>query len=140
VVAAVTNLDSLGHQYVTRFRFHDGYYDPIQKQFRGFGQAEQIDVGDAGAPTLVTRSYFDTGRDYEVMKGKLLRLRTMQEDEAVFSDAMTTWATPPVVLMTGTNGTNVSYAHPVASHTDILELGQGTPTGTGRAKTTTGSS
>jgi hypothetical protein len=63
VAACVTNLDSLGHKYVTKFRYHDGYYDSVEKQFRGFARVEQIDVGDVSAPTLVTRSHFDTGRD-----------------------------------------------------------------------------
>src|SRR5207244_3562666 len=117
----------IGHHYVTRFRYHDGYYDPVEKQFRGFAGAEQVDVGDASAPTLVTHSYFDTGSQFEVMKGKLLRVRTEQEDGKLFSDATTAWTIPPLVLMTGTNGTNVSYVHPVASHTDIVELGHGTP-------------
>ena len=62
VVAAVTNLDSLGHQYVTQFSYHNGYYDPVEKQFRGFGGADQMDLGDPTAPTLVTRSVFDTGQ------------------------------------------------------------------------------
>jgi len=31
VVASLTNLDSLGHQYVSRFRYHNGYYDPARK-------------------------------------------------------------------------------------------------------------
>ena len=127
VVAGVTNLDSLGHQYVTLFHYHDGYYDPVEKQFRGFGRAEQVTVGDASAPTLVTRSYFDTGNQFEAMKGKLLRLTTEQEDGEVFQDVTTTWTIPPVVLMTGTNGTNVSFAHPVDSQTEVLELGHGTP-------------
>ncbi len=127
VVSEVTNLDSLGHQYVTRYAYHNGYYDPVQKQFRGFGRAEQVDVGDDTAPTLVTRSYFDTGSQYEVMKGKLLRTTTMQADGTVFDDAVTTWTIPPVVLMIGTDGTNVSYAHPLARTTQILELGRGTP-------------
>jgi RHS repeat-associated protein len=126
VVSAVTNLDSLGHQYVSQFSYHDGYYDPVEKEFRGFGLAEQIDLGDPTAPTLVSRSFFDTGQSFEAMKGKLLRVTTQQEDGNVFSDAVTTWTIPPVVLMTGTNGTNVSYAHPLARHTDIQELGQGT--------------
>jgi YD repeat-containing protein len=127
VVAGVTNLDSIGHQYVTLFAYHDGYYDPVEKQFRGFARAEQIDVGDATAPTLVSRSYFDTGDLFEAMKGKLLRLTTEQEDGQVFRDTSTTWTIPPVVLMTGTNGTNVSFAHPLSSETQIIELGQGTP-------------
>ena len=127
VVSAVTNLDSLGHQYVSRFTYHNGYYDPVEKQFRGFGAADQTDVGDPTAPTLITHSQFDTGQTYEVMKGKLLGLITMQEDGTTFSDAATTWSLPPVVLMVGTNGTNVSYAHPLDKQTQILELGQGTP-------------
>jgi YD repeat-containing protein len=127
VVSSVITSDSLGHQYVTQFRYHDGYYDPQEKQFRGFRRVEEVEVGDGTAPTLVTRSYFDTGYQYEVMKGKLLRLTTEQEDGKVFRDVATTWTTPPVTLMTGTNGTNVSFVHPVASQTQILELGQGIP-------------
>jgi RHS repeat-associated protein len=125
VVSAITNLDSLGHQYVTRFRYHDGYYDPVEKQFRGFARAEQIDVGEPEAPTLVTRSHFDTGRTWRAMKGKLLRLTTEQEDGKVFTDETTQWIDPPVTLMIGTDGESVTYAHPVASVKRIVELGQG---------------
>jgi hypothetical protein len=84
VVASVTNLDSLGHRYVTRFRYHDGYYDPEEKQFRGFARVEQIDIGDITAPTLVTRSHFDTGRTFEAMKAKLLELTSETEDGRLF--------------------------------------------------------
>ena len=125
VVAAVTNLDSLGHQYLTFFRYHNGYYDPVEKQFRGFAQAEQIDIGDATAPTLVTRSFFDTGKSYEAMKGKLLVLSLEQEDGNAFSVETNSWTIPPVTLYTGTNGTNVVYAHPTAKVKIVSELGQG---------------
>jgi RHS repeat-associated protein len=127
VVAAVTNADSLGHAYVTRFRYHDGYYDAEDKEFRGFARVEHIQPGDTSAPTLVTRSHFDTGRDFEAMKGRLLRLTAEQEDGRVFWDETTTWAVPPSVLHTGTNGQTVNFAHPVASTKTILELGQGEP-------------
>ena len=125
VVSSVTNLDSLGHQYVSQFRYHDGYYDPVEKQFRGFARVEQVDVGDASAPTLITRSHFDTGRDYEAMKGKVLRLTTEQEDGRAFTDETTAWTTPPVTLYTGTNGTNVVYAHPSGTVRLVKELGIG---------------
>jgi RHS repeat-associated protein len=127
VVASVTTLDSLGHQYVTQFRYHNGYYDPVQKQFRGFAEADQIDIGEPSAPTLVTRSFFDTGRVYEAMKGKLLALSIEQQDGEVFSVATNLWANPPVTLYTGSNGTNVMYAHPTGTVKIITELGQGTP-------------
>ncbi|HKS38751.1 MAG TPA: toxin TcdB middle/N-terminal domain-containing protein, partial [Verrucomicrobiae bacterium] len=125
VVSAVTNLDSLGHAYVTQFRYHDGYYDRTEKQFRGFARVEQIEVGDATAPTLVTRSYFDTGSQYEVMKGKLLRLTVEQEDGKQFTDQVTTWTIPPRVLRTGTNGVPVQFVHPTVTATIVKELGQG---------------
>ncbi|MCZ7639104.1 MAG: FG-GAP-like repeat-containing protein [Verrucomicrobia bacterium] len=125
VVSSVTNLDSLGHAYVTRFRYHDGYYDPVEKQFRGFARVEQVDTGDVSAPTLVTRSHFDTGRTNEAMKGKLLRLTAEQEDGGVFWDEETSWTIPPKTLYTGTNGTNVVYVHPTATVKVIKELGQG---------------
>lgn len=125
VVASVRLSDSLGHEYLTRFRYHDGYYDPEEKQFRGFARAEQIDIGEATAPTLVTQSHFDTGREFEAMKGKLLRLVIGQEDGQVFTETRTSWATPPILLMTGTNGQEVHYVHPVAKRKQIRELGQG---------------
>jgi YD repeat-containing protein len=127
VVAAVTNLDSLGHQYVTQFSYHNGYYDPAEKEFRGFGGADQTDLGDPTAPTLVSRSVFDTGQTYEAMKGKLLSITTEQEDGSVFSTETNSWTVPPITLYVGTDGTNVSYAYPTAKFTTITELGQGTP-------------
>ena len=126
VVSEIRTADSLGHQYVTQFRYHDGYYDPVEKQFRGFARVEQVDVGDVTAPTLVTRSHFDTGRDFEAMKGKLLRLTAEQEDGSAFTDESTAWTLPPVTLYTGTNGTNVTYVHPTANVKLVKELGQGT--------------
>ncbi|MFO1502041.1 MAG: toxin TcdB middle/N-terminal domain-containing protein, partial [Verrucomicrobiota bacterium] len=127
VVAQVKVSDSLGHEYVTQFRYHDGYYDPFEKQFRGFAHVEQIDVGDADAPTLVTRSRFDTGREFEAMKGKLLQLTTEQADGRIFWDETTTWTRPPRTLMVGSNGVAVHYAHPLLTTKDILELGNGAP-------------
>jgi len=53
-------------QYVTDFAYRDGYYDPLEKQFRGFAFVKQVDHGDEQcadrtAPTLVTRFGFHTG-------------------------------------------------------------------------------
>lgn len=127
VVTAVTNSDSLGHQYAAQYAYHNPYYDPVEKQFRGFARTEAIALGDATAPTLVTRSYFDTGDVYEAMKGKMLGLTEAQADGSVFSTATNLYTTPPVALYIGTNGTNVSFASPVASTNIVTELGQGTP-------------
>ncbi len=55
-----------GDRYVTDYVYRDGYYDPWEKQFRGFAFVKQIDRGDerfggSAAPTLVTRYGFHTG-------------------------------------------------------------------------------
>jgi RHS repeat-associated protein len=127
VVSRVTVSDSLGHDYVTDYRYHDGYYDGAEREFRGFARVEQIEAGDATAPTLVTRSYFDTGKTFEAMKGKLLRQTTEQEDGRSFWDEQTQWTTPPKELATGLNGQPIHFAHPQSRRRVLTELGRGTP-------------
>jgi RHS repeat-associated protein len=127
VVAEVEMSDSLGHRYRSEFRYHDGFYDPEEKQFRGFARVEQEDFGDATAPNLITRSYFDTGKDQEVMKGKLLRLTVETKDGQQFTDETTGWIVPPIGLYSGRDERSVSYVHPTNQVRNVLELGQGSP-------------
>lgn len=67
---AVQGLD----QYVTEFDYHDGYYDGVEKEFRGFAFAKKVERGDdapifnlpspissTNSPTTVTRFAFHTG-------------------------------------------------------------------------------
>ncbi|MES2825179.1 MAG: SpvB/TcaC N-terminal domain-containing protein [Pseudomonadota bacterium] len=35
-----------GHRFVTRYKYHHGYYDHAEKEFRGFGRVDQIDAED----------------------------------------------------------------------------------------------
>jgi len=126
VVSRVETFDSLGHRYVTDFHYHDGYYDPVEKQFRGFARVEQVDLGDTSAPTLLTRSHFDTGREHETMKGRLLRLTTEAEEGGQFTDESTDWLLPPAVLHEGLDGRVVAFAHPVHTTRVVKEMGQGT--------------
>jgi RHS repeat-associated protein len=125
VVARVLTGDSLGHSYEARFRYHEGYYDSVEKEFRGFARVEKIEVGDSTAPTLVTRSYFDTGRQFESMKGKRLRLTAEQEDGQTFWDEVMAWGSAPRILYTGTNGQTVKFVHPIGKIRTVKELGQG---------------
>jgi len=55
-----------GDVYQTDFVYRDGYYDPLERQFRGFAFVKKIERGDERfggtlAPTLVTRTAFHTG-------------------------------------------------------------------------------
>ena len=124
VISEVRTGDSLGSTYTTRFTYHDGYYDPVEKQFRGFGRVEQTELGDARAPTLATKFTFDTGAAVEVLKGKILRQTSTTEGGAVFSDASTVWQVRQ--LYAGSDGRAVAFANPQSTVTDLLELGQGT--------------
>lgn len=59
------SLDSDGQlgvdEYVTDFVYRDPYYDPCEKEFRGFGFVKKIERGGVGAPTKVSRFWFHTG-------------------------------------------------------------------------------
>ncbi|HAM73306.1 MAG TPA: hypothetical protein DCM86_16860 [Verrucomicrobiales bacterium] len=127
VVSSVVTDDTLGHTYVTRFQYHNGYYDPVEKQFRGFARVEQVEVGDETAPTLVTTYDFDTGRNDEAMKGKTLRKRVGLEDGRLFVDETTLWLQPSRLLYAAPDGREVHFAHPTGERQDHLELGVGTP-------------
>lgn len=59
-------------RYVTEFSYHDGYYDPFEKEFRGFAFARKVERGDdrltdggpaseIHSPSTVTRFAFHTG-------------------------------------------------------------------------------
>jgi hypothetical protein len=77
------------------------------------------DRADAGHPPL----HFDIGRDFETMKGKLLRLTAEQTDGQVFWDERQPKG-PPRTLMIGTNGEAVRFAHPIASVKDCWSWGK----------------
>ncbi|NCQ62300.1 MAG: hypothetical protein GW913_16730, partial [Myxococcales bacterium] len=74
VVRSVTTNDHFGelgggnidNVLETRFAYHDGYYEGIEQEFRGFGAADAINVGDDDAaryqPSQYTRTYFHQGR------------------------------------------------------------------------------
>ncbi|HKX61981.1 MAG TPA: toxin TcdB middle/N-terminal domain-containing protein, partial [Verrucomicrobiae bacterium] len=124
VVASATIRDWRGQAYISQFQYHDGYYDAAEREFRGFGCVEQIELGDVAAPSLVTRSLFDVGRTDEPMKGKLLGISAEQKDGGIFWTEETAWTIP--TLYTGVTGQAVRYAHPHRRVRTILEGGQGT--------------
>ena len=79
VVERVETIDRIsGNCFVTRFAYHHGYFDGVEREFRGFGLVEEWDTEElaslaarAGAapnldeashvPPVLTRSWFHTG-------------------------------------------------------------------------------
>ncbi len=125
VIKEVRTSDSLGDEYATQFAYHDGYYDPEEKQFRGFARVEQIDVGDESAPTLITQSRFDTGFANEALKGKILTLSTTDSSGEIFNRETTTWEV--ATLYAGSDDRFVCHAQARSVETKILEQGRGHP-------------
>ena len=53
--------DGSGLHEVTEFTYRDGYYDGLEKQYRGFERVESVIVGDATQEANLTRYRFDVG-------------------------------------------------------------------------------
>jgi len=50
VVERVTTLDRIsGNRFVTRYSYHHGYFDGIEREFRGFGRVDQLDTEEFAA-------------------------------------------------------------------------------------------
>ncbi|HTR29863.1 MAG TPA: SpvB/TcaC N-terminal domain-containing protein, partial [Puia sp.] len=67
-VAGVETQDSVsGSRYANSFNYHHGYYDHLEKEYRGFGRVEQIDTdifttnAVADQAPILTKTWFHTG-------------------------------------------------------------------------------
>ena len=81
VVERVETIDRISrNRFVTRYSYHHGYFDPIEREFRGFGRVEQRDCDEIGSleagglltaatnidavsyvPPVVTKTWYHTG-------------------------------------------------------------------------------
>ena len=80
VVERVETFDRVsGNRFVTRYAYHHGYFDGVEREFRGFGMVEQWDTEEFAAldadggcrrrnidaashvPPVLTRTWFHTG-------------------------------------------------------------------------------
>src|SRR5438874_2737362 len=62
VVARVKTTDAAtGRQTVTTYRYHDGRFDGMLREFAGFGRVDEDQVGDVTAPTRRTTRWFHIG-------------------------------------------------------------------------------
>ena len=125
VLRRQVEMDGLGGAQETRFTYHDPYYAPVEKQFRGFAHATMTSVGDAGAPSLVTEEFFDTGAVDPVLKGKVLRSVSRQIDGKIFAESRTEWMTH--LFGQGMNGVISKWAAASKMITLVYELGDAPP-------------
>jgi RHS repeat-associated protein len=67
VIDRVESADQItGNRFVTRYAYHHGHYDGLEREFRGFAMVEQWDSeeftdGELDQPPVVSRTWFHTG-------------------------------------------------------------------------------
>ena len=134
-VSTTDNFTSVGREAnvtETRFAYHDGYYEGIEQEFRGFGAADAEAVGDVDHPTAYTRTHFRQGRrpsdiagdrlaenPYEALKGRQWLSEVFDASGVYLSSSHATIAIRP--LIEGLDGRLVSYAF--VSRSDELRYG-----------------
>lgn len=119
VVARIEVDDGLGARTTTELRYADPYFDGATREFRGFGRAVRIDVGDAEQPTLVTDSQFDLGDEDEARKGLVVSRTRRGEGGAVFDEVVTTYTVRDVGSAAG--GAALRYAFASREETRVVE-------------------
>jgi len=124
-VSTTDRLNALGAEETvseTEYRYHDGYYEGIEQEFRGFGAADAVAVGDSYEPTSLTRTYFHQGRrpneiaadrladnPNEALKGREFLTEIWNETGLYLTTSHATYAVRQ--LMKGLNDVGVSYAY-----------------------------
>ncbi|MCX4903450.1 toxin TcdB middle/N-terminal domain-containing protein [Streptomyces sp. NBC_00878] len=64
VVAATSEHDTVtGRVAESRYAYSDGHFDPVTRQFQGFGRVEKREIGDASRPDTLTVLRFLIGED-----------------------------------------------------------------------------
>lgn len=152
VVSQIDVYDGLGATYTRLLRYHDGSYDSLEEEFRGFASAEQLEAGDESIPGLITAYRFDVGREHEALKGKPLSVEVgidpNPNDGNTGTLAWPHWADPslapdPAVLFSRTENTwklmevaspvsdeelrGVEFPYIASAKQTIYELGNGEP-------------
>jgi len=124
-VSTTDRLNVLGAEETvseTEYRYHDAYYEGIEQEFRGFGAADAVAVGDAYEPSSFSRTYFHQGRrpndiaadrladnPNEALKGREFMTEVWNEAGLYLKTSHATYAVRQ--LMEGLNDVGVSYAY-----------------------------
>lgn len=130
VVSDFTERDGMGGNYRTEITYRNGYYDPVEREFRGFETAVRSEVGNPaqGAPTLVTEYLFDTGANVEALKGRPLQVERRDADGKVFDRVSSEWTARQLPLsLAAKEPRRVTYCFQRRESSDVLEKGDGDP-------------
>ncbi|MFA5186493.1 MAG: toxin TcdB middle/N-terminal domain-containing protein [Patescibacteria group bacterium] len=121
VVKEVRVDDSLGAGSTKQYAYGDGYYDGVEREFRGFAKSTMIDKGGASIPSLNSITEFDVGMSGEALKGKTLNVELRSDDGVLFRSTVNSWNA--VLLDTGSDGRRIEVAELVSEVTSVFEGG-----------------
>ena len=126
--------------YITEYNYRDGYYDGIEKEFRGFAEVEKTETGDTSAPTKVSRIFFHTGGpdgidndadgatderssegslEDEPLKGKVLKMEIESDTGLLYTRESNEWVIDP--LLQGVNGKEIRFAQKTQKKMEVIE-------------------
>jgi hypothetical protein len=127
VLASFDVKDGQGNTYRTELKYHEGYYDGEDKEFRGFASAEKQEIGDTAIPDFIMSYTFDTGVNQESLKGKPLSMEARTTEAGVFYREQYSWNTRKLYDGADGDARKVFFPYQQARTRDILEKGSGTP-------------
>ena len=115
VVERVETRDRVsGNRFVTRYAYHHGFFDGVEREFRGFGLVEQFDTGEISAvqpanrtgtnlddassvPPVLTRTWFHTGADMGATISRQYETEYYRTPGATVEEASADWLPDTVV-------------------------------------------
>ncbi len=121
IVSQISEDDSRGNVNIKQIRYRDPFYRSAKQEFRGFAYAEITELGDASAPTKVTKHWFDTGETADCRKGQTIQHEITNAAGNVFVRTQNTIIDR--TLATGTDGATVRFAFPGVEDTFTFEGG-----------------
>ena len=84
VVDSIDRYDLLTNVHeVTEYQYHDGFYDGVEKQFRGYARVEAFSIGDETQEDGYNLTTFDVGATDPYRNGLLLSSETRSADRAL---------------------------------------------------------
>lgn len=96
VVTSVETYDTLTNvRLTTNYRYKDGYYDGVEKQFRGFAMVETESPGDESNETGASQLHYDVGAEDPYRAGLLLH-QTFVSDQRTLREASFTYEDCPL--------------------------------------------
>ncbi|MEL6182878.1 MAG: toxin TcdB middle/N-terminal domain-containing protein, partial [Myxococcota bacterium] len=121
VVDQVDSYDLLTDAHeVTQYRYHDGFYDGIEKQFRGYARVEVHLLGDDTQQPGLTQYQFDVGAQDPYTHGLMLSQQVWSDNTPLYEQTSSYGPCPLAEIPEGTQ-LPVKYICQQAMHKVLKE-------------------